>query len=88
MVKERVNGCKPAVAGADAVTALVFQVIQKGKHHLSIEILDSQLAGTFLGLLGSKGQEKAQSIPVAVHRCRASPSLSNQMLDLQWECRL
>ena len=79
-VKERVDGCQSAVARADAVTAFSLQVIEKGKHHFSIKLLDTQLTWTFLGVLGSKGQEKTQCIPIGVHGCWTGPSLSDQML--------
>ena len=41
------DGGKATVARADAVTALALQVIEKGKHHLSIQLLDTKLTGTF-----------------------------------------
>ena len=68
VAKKRPDGTQPCVAGTYGVAAVGFQVIEKGQHDVSIEILDAQAARRATGSFC--GKEDQQSDGVAIGRDR------------------
>jgi hypothetical protein len=58
VAEQGVDRGEPGVAGADAVAALVLQVVEERAGQRGVEVGDLQAGGLFPGLAGGEGQEQ------------------------------
>ena len=78
MLKERTDGCQSDISCADAIVALLLQVIEEGEHDITVEFFKTKSAGGLACTIGSENQKESQGISVGNHRSRAGPSLGHQ----------
>ena len=72
------DGGQPVVAGAGAVAAAVFEVVEERGDQRGVEVGDVELAGVLAGALRSEGQEQPPGIPVAGDGMRAGTALADE----------
>ena len=62
--EDRVDRCESGVAGADAVTAIVFQVRQERADQIAGQVGEVQCLRWFTGRVGAEPQEQAPGVAV------------------------
>jgi hypothetical protein len=56
VVEQRMDGCRPRVAGPNAVAAAGFELVQERADQRRVQVSDVQPGGRLAGLLGGEGQ--------------------------------
>jgi len=69
--EDRVDRCESGVAGADAVTAIVFQVGQERADQVAGQVGEVQCLRWFTGRVGAEPQEQAPGVAVGGDGVRA-----------------
>jgi hypothetical protein len=69
--EQRVDRGQPGVAGADAVAAVVFQVVEEGADQRRVEVGDLERGGLPAGLAGCEGQQEPERVAVGRDGVRA-----------------
>src|SRR6266576_2002678 len=72
------DGGQPVVAGAGAVAAVVFEVVQERGDQRGVEVGDVELAGVLPGALGGEGQQQPPGVPVAGDGVAAGAALADE----------
>jgi len=62
---KRPNGRQPGVAGARYVLPVFFQVVEKGKHKIGVEIVKGNLVYGFLPRTSYELEQKAEGVAVS-----------------------
>ena len=73
------QGGQPVVAGLGAVASGDFQVRQKGRDYLVVDVLDSELIDGFAQTLTGEAQKELQSVPVTDNGIGTQPPLSGEV---------
>ncbi|HLG07266.1 MAG TPA: hypothetical protein VI409_01195 [Gaiellaceae bacterium] len=76
--KQGVDRCEPGVAGADAVTALAFEVVEEGGDQGRVEIVEVELGWLGAGALLGEDEQQPQRVAVGGDRVRAGVPLPLQ----------
>ena len=80
VAEQRVDRCQPGVAGADAVAALVLEVVEERGDQWRVEVADVELAGLAAGPLGGEREQQPERVAVGGDRVRAGVALPDQPL--------
>ena len=72
------DGGQTAVAGADAVVAVPFEVIQEGAHQRSVEIGNIELPRLLVRPIGSIAEQEPDGVTVGSDGVRARAALPHQ----------
>jgi hypothetical protein len=78
--EQRVDRGQPGVAGADAVAAVVFEVVEERADQRRVEVGDLERGGLPAGLAGCEGQEQPERVAVGRDGVRAGSSLAGQVV--------
>ena len=78
VAEQRADRCQTRVAGADAVGALVLEVIEERADQRRVEIADVQLPGRLGAALGGEGKQQAHCVAVGGDRVLAGVALFGQ----------
>ncbi len=77
-MKQRADRGQAGVAGADAVVALVLEMVEERANQRRVEIVEVELAGLLAGLLLSESEKQTQRVAVGRDRVRARVALPGQ----------
>src|SRR5216683_1428123 len=72
------DGGQTVVAGADAVVAVPFEVVQEGAHQRSVEISNIELAGLLMRPIGGIAKHEPDRVTVGSDGVRARAALPHQ----------
>ena len=78
VAKQRADRRQARVAGPDRVAALVLEVIQERADQRRLEIVDVEIAGRLVTVLGGECKQQADRVAVGGDRMRAGLSLGDQ----------
>jgi hypothetical protein len=78
--EQRVDRRQPGVAGARAVAAVVFEVVEERLDQRRVEILDLELARLLAGALLGEGEQQPEGVAVCGDRVLAGALLVDQPL--------
>ena len=76
--EHRVDRCQSGVAGAGAVAALLFEVVEERADQRRVEILELELARLLAGALLSEAEQQPEGVAVCGDRVRADALLVDQ----------
>ena len=80
VAEQGVDGGKPMVAGAHAVVAVAFEVLQERRDKRGVEVAEVEVAWLCAGPLGGEGEQQPERVAVSGDRVRAGPALADQPL--------
>jgi hypothetical protein len=71
MLREAANGRQSAVSGHSRVSSFRFDMIQKSKHTVGLDIFYGQVGYRLVLLIGHKQKEQFESVAVGTYCMRA-----------------
>src|SRR5436190_20747593 len=78
VAEQGVDSRQTVVARANAVEALVFEVVQEGTHQLSVEVCDIQLARRLVLPISGVAEDQSKRIAIGSDGVRARATLCHQ----------
>ena len=78
VAEEGADGGQPGVAGAGAVVALVFEVVEEGADQRGVQVGEVELGGLLAGPVAHEAQQQAPGVPVGGDGVRAGVALADQ----------